>query len=448
MAEIGESADRQTLCRLLVIADDFTGANDTGVALVAKGLTARVQFDTAPGQSGAAQGQVLIYSTDSRALAASAAALRVEKVIQSAIAGGAGRGWVFKKMDSTLRGNPGAETEAALRALDCPLAIVATAVPELGRVVIDGCCYVNGHLLTDSEFASDPKTPVNTASVAERFAEQTGLRQQHISLNLLRANDFEQQLVALSGSGVRMVMVDSQTSADLALIVKAAAALPFKPLLVGAAGLSQALAEYGTAGEEMAVTVAASKAAPLLAVIGSMSQAAASQIAFVRQQCPVTVVDIDVLQLFSAHPEDLLLTLSAQICHALAQNRHCIVSTCQNDRQRQNVAEFCQQRRLSRLQMGERIATFLGQLAQHVLQHCSPFPGGLFLSGGDIALAVARALGASGFEIKGQIAGCVPWGYLLDSQVQRLPVMTKAGGFGAEKTLFDVLCFIEEKSSD
>jgi len=98
--------------------------------------------------------------------------------------------------------------------------------------------------------------------------------------------------------------------------------------------------------------------------------------------------------------------------------------------------------------MGNSIATFIGQLIQYVFQTIKTQPSGVYLSGGDIALAVARALGAKGFEIKGQIAGCVPWGYLQESQIECLPVMTKAGGFGHENTLLEVLRFFEEKLSD
>ncbi|WP_369788245.1 four-carbon acid sugar kinase family protein [Rouxiella sp. WC2420] len=446
MAEIVTIAELPIPPQMLVIADDFTGANDTGVALVGRGLKVCVQFDVAENKPIAGQAQ--IYSTDSRALMPIQAALRVTKVIQSTLAGLSDSSWVFKKMDSTLRGNPGAETEAALNALDCRLAIVATAVPELGRIVTGGYCYVNGCLLTDTEFATDPKTPVNTASVGECFAEQTTLRQHHISLDALRSADFSQRLAALANSGVRMVIVDSHTSADLALIVKAAESLPFRPLLVGASGLSHALAEHCLSVREISATVVGSETAPALAVIGSMSETAASQIAFACQHRPTTVIDIDILELFSPDAQRLLPTLCAQICRAMGQGKHCIVSTCQNGQQRQEVAMFCQQKKISRSQMGERIAAFLGQLTQQVFEDSPVMPGGLFLSGGDIALAVARALGATGFEIKGQIAGCVPWGYLLDSQFQRLPVMTKAGGFGAENTLFDVLRFIEEKLSD
>ena len=62
------------------------------------------------------------------------------------------------------------------------------------------------------------------------------------------------------------------------------------------------------------------------------------------------------------------------------------------------------------------------------------------------AIAVAHALGASGFQIRGRVAACVPYGHFLGGRWSR-PVMTKAGGFGTDTTLLHVVNFIEEKLS-
>ncbi|HCA1220612.1 TPA: four-carbon acid sugar kinase family protein, partial [Klebsiella pneumoniae] len=67
-------------------------------------------------------------------------------------------------------------------------------------------------------------------------------------------------------------------------------------------------------------------------------------------------------------------------------------------------------------------------------------------SGGDVAIAVAHALGATGFQIRGRVAECVPYGHFLGGRWSR-PVMTKAGGFGTDTTLLHVVNFIEEKLS-
>ncbi len=49
-----------------------------------------------------------------------------------------------KKIDSTLRGNPGGELEAMMAAQGCRMAVVAPAYPAAGRHTRDGRCYVHG----------------------------------------------------------------------------------------------------------------------------------------------------------------------------------------------------------------------------------------------------------------------------------------------------------------
>ncbi|HID4413489.1 TPA: D-threonate kinase, partial [Klebsiella pneumoniae] len=53
---------------------------------------------------------------------------------------------------------------------------------------------------------------------------------------------------------------------------------------------------------------------------------------------------------------------------------------------------------------------------------------------------------ATGFQIRGRVAECVPNGHFLGGRWSR-PVMTKAGGFGTDTTLLHVVNFIEEKLS-
>lgn len=73
--------------------------------------------------------------------------------------------------------------------------------------------------------------------------------------------------------------------------------------------------------------------------------------------------------------------------------------------------------------------------------------GGLFLTGGDIATAVANALGAEGYRIQSEVAPCIPCGTFINSELDDLPVITKAGGFGSDSTLCDALYYIEEMYS-
>ncbi|GAA3610792.1 four-carbon acid sugar kinase family protein [Gibbsiella greigii] len=413
---------------VLVIADDFTGANDAGIGLASAGAQVRVLFEP---QAAAAQTQgVRVISTDSRAATAEEAAQRVRQ----ALAGWPqGLGWVFKKIDSTLRGNLGAEAEAALLASGAPMALIAPAVPRLGRITRGGNCLIHGSLLTETEFASDPKTPITTASIQQRLKQQSALPCSHLPLAAVRGGELQAALAQLQQQHARFVIVDAETDDDLQRLMLAAARLPQRPLLIGATGLSDALGRL----------LADRRPAPLLAVIGSMSEMAQRQIAELNASHAITLVDIDIEAMFQGWPQ--LAYWRSAVLQALAQGRHCVIRTSRQAAQRQTVDQLCRQHRITRRRLGEDLCTLLAQLTQEVLEIQTP--AGLYLSGGDVALAVARGLGANGFQIHGQVAGCVPWGHLLNAR-HNLLVMTKAGGFGDENTLVEVIRFIEEKSSE
>ncbi|MEN4882657.1 four-carbon acid sugar kinase family protein [Pantoea agglomerans] len=410
---------------VLVIADDFTGANDAGSGLAQAGARVHVLFGTeAPLPEDAAD--VLVISTDSRAVSASQAAERVAQVVQH-FAAQLRQGWLFKKIDSTLRGNIGAETAAALRASGKRLALVAPAVPRLGRTTHEGKVWVNQRLLTDTEFASDPKTPILSA----RVLDQMQIDGTEIDLPTLRSDRLDAVLAAAHG----VVVVDAENEADLARLIIAAARLTEKPLLVGAAGLSDALGA--------ALSVRPSR--PVLAVVGSMSNSAQQQIATLLKQRAVEIVDVDIRQLFQqpAWPDRDRWIEQAET--ALRAGRHTVIRTCQHESQRHDIGHLSQQHSVTRQQLGEGISQLLGEITHSLCR--TQLPHALYLSGGDVAIAVAQALGASGFKIQGLVAGCVPHGVLLNSEFT-LPVMTKAGGFGDENTLVAAIGFIEEKSSE
>lgn len=414
---------------VLVIADDFTGANDAGSGLARAGARVDVLFSSQRAHDSTAV-DVLIINTDSRAVSPAEAAARTTQAVQQHAAL-ARDGWLFKKIDSTLRGNPGAEIAAALQASGRRLALVIPAVPELGRITRQGEVWINGQRLTETEFATDPKTPVNSSHILTRLQAQCDLPGQQLDLATVRGGQLAQVLAGKSG----LVVADVEHKADLAQLMAAAATLPERPLLAGASGLSDALGAW----------LGRRPARPVLAVVGSMSAVAQQQIARLASQRAICLIDIDIHQLFAAPAWPQAAIWQQAIQQALRDGAHCVVRTQQHSAQRHHIAALCQQHQLSRQQLGERICAFLAGLTRAVCT-ASP-PAALYLSGGDVAIAVARALGASGFRIQGQIAGCVPYGVLLNTELH-LPVMTKAGGFGDDNTLVEAIRFIEEMSSE
>jgi uncharacterized protein YgbK (DUF1537 family) len=129
--------------QVAIIADDLTGAADTGVQLARAGYRTAVAFRNAPIPP-ANDLDAVALDTDSRALPAGFAAKRVVEAVRSV----RDIPIVYKKLDSTLRGPIAAELAAALGASGRGRAVVAPAFPATRRTTVDGVQLVRGVPIT------------------------------------------------------------------------------------------------------------------------------------------------------------------------------------------------------------------------------------------------------------------------------------------------------------
>ena len=118
----------------LLIADDLTGACDTGVQFARRGLSCEVQF--ALSRTALSRTDVVGYSTSSRCDNVADSRLKIQAIADrySGLEGGI----IFKKIDSTMRGNVGEELAAALEHFQSECAIIAPAYPAMQRTVQHG----------------------------------------------------------------------------------------------------------------------------------------------------------------------------------------------------------------------------------------------------------------------------------------------------------------------
>ncbi|MDR1439675.1 MAG: four-carbon acid sugar kinase family protein [Clostridiales bacterium] len=117
------------MVELAVIADDLTGALDTGVQFAKQGVATLVAVEA--GADLPAHGSpcpVIVANAESRHLPAGAAGERVRRIARGAMAIGAK--CLYKKTDSGLRGNIGAELEALIEAAACVGAEAAAEAAE------------------------------------------------------------------------------------------------------------------------------------------------------------------------------------------------------------------------------------------------------------------------------------------------------------------------------
>ncbi|WP_311272855.1 MULTISPECIES: four-carbon acid sugar kinase family protein [unclassified Rhizobium] len=142
-----------------IIADDLTSATDGAGAFLLKGYVPLIKAldaaeDTAP---------VISIDTNSRALSASEAS----RVSGEAAASLANAHFLFKTIDSTLRGHICQEIAAAFRASGRSRLVIAPAFAEAGRLTIGGIQAVHGIPVSESSYGRDPVHPARSSNIAD-----------------------------------------------------------------------------------------------------------------------------------------------------------------------------------------------------------------------------------------------------------------------------------------
>jgi uncharacterized protein YgbK (DUF1537 family) len=224
----GRAAGRRAA--VLVAADDLTGANATAAGFARAGLRAvTVGADQEPDVlAGLAERfDAVVVSTDSRHCPPAEAARRVAAAVRA--------GWpaelVSHRVDSTLRGNVGASTEAVLHAVRAAsgrraVALCAPAHPEAGRHTVQGTQLLDGVRLEETELARDPRSPVPTSDIAELLRRQADLRIARVPLSVVTAEGgtLLARLDKAIAEGAEVIVVDALTVEHLERTAAAAVA--------------------------------------------------------------------------------------------------------------------------------------------------------------------------------------------------------------------------------
>ncbi|HUX02594.1 MAG TPA: four-carbon acid sugar kinase family protein, partial [Phycisphaerae bacterium] len=219
---------------IAIIADDLTGAADTAAAFARPGRPVPVSLNEKPVLSEGAA--AFAVTTESRASSPEAASEVTAAAARGVLAAGAGL--IYKKVDSNLRGNIGAELAALYEVAARPI-LLAPAFPARGRTTENGVVLIHGVPASETEMARDPEAPLSHSGIAEIIhSQRPDLPVGHLSLGDLpiTAIDLSRRL-----DQTPILIADATTDADLDLIAEAALAMNPPPILAGSAGLASAL---------------------------------------------------------------------------------------------------------------------------------------------------------------------------------------------------------------
>ena len=420
--EQGEEKKDRDEAKLVVIADDLTGANDTAVQFAKRGIKSCVLLDSAV-QMALPAAKVVVFDTDSRAAKPREAYAKVSKVCK--IVQKSNVSLVYKKIDSTLRGNLGAEIEATADVFQPEIIVIAPAFPRNHRITVGGYHLLNQLPVSETELARDPKTPVKESRLPELLRQQTKNKIGYIPLYAVMAGvaSIQENIAERLLAGEKWLVFDAVSDANLRLIATVAAA--YKRILwAGSAGLAEALGEL----YDWESTVSPDNSpvqGPVLLVAGSLSQITHDQVAAVLRQPATRLVTVNVPELLNNPEKEIAKCVSLAKEILTSKNNIVIVSSSDDGAMDGNYD-------LRDNDISDRIVAGLGMITAKLAELEI---AGLVLTGGDTAVSVCRALGANGLEIVDEVAIGIPIGRLSGGQFAGMKVVTKAGAFGDELAL-------------
>ncbi|MEX2168550.1 MAG: four-carbon acid sugar kinase family protein [Pirellulales bacterium] len=385
-----------------MLADDLTGACDAAAPFAVHGLRTWVAWDAANfGEPGA---ELVSACTNSRPDDAKLAADKTRHAARCLWTLGATR--VFKKIDSTLKGNWVPEMLAILDELRLKAAVIAPAFPAMGRRIIDGQLHLSGEPYVDPP------------SLLTNLRDQCPTSTYHVSLRELRKGPINLvNLIVQSRGEERLFVVDGDLDADLDIVAESVELLGESVLPTGSGGLGASIARRAnSASHAPATSVNQSKLAPaaacpdwtprpIMVFVGSSNPRTQSQVKVLMESRTACEIEL----------ED---TTSWRIAECLKSGIHVVVH----------------------VRWGEKSADAM----DHLLEACQCGDvNGLVLTGGDTAQFVCGRCDTRGIWMEGEILRGMPWGRFSGGPFDGVHVATKAGGFGGPDSLSRSVGFLE-----
>ncbi|SDL09205.1 four-carbon acid sugar kinase family protein [Halarsenatibacter silvermanii] len=442
------------MVEVLVIADDLTGANATGVLLSKEGFrTASFDYPLPDFESELADFAAAAVNTASRGIAAGKARERVEKTAADILESGELPELINKRLDSTLRGNIGAELDGLLAALgDDYAAVVVPAFPSSGRICVGGYLLVNSRPLERTGAAEDPKTPVNKSFVPEIISRQTGRQIGRVELREVLAGGYrlEEALRRRRQEGCEIIVCDAVEEEDIDVIARALQNIEFNFVTADPGPFTRAAASLLPGRKK------APSSKKVVMAVGSATEITREQLDYLEVNRDPALVKADVKKLLqpelrkeeiSRCQNDLRKRAgeSSIIGVVSARTRDDVLS----DEELETFADFDED--INQLEPGEeeeimeRVTSGIAEIAAGLLAGLEE-PAGIFVSGGDNVKAMLERLNARGIEVEEEIIPLAVRGRLIGGEFAGLSFVSKGGLIGDEDAM--ELCIDKIKAEE
>ncbi|MEG0750697.1 MAG: four-carbon acid sugar kinase family protein [Oscillospiraceae bacterium] len=409
------------MIKILVIADDFTGALDTGVKFSQKGIDTKVAFGCEYDFAGESVA-VLVLCLPTRHLPYREAYEMVCRVALRAQI--AGVEILFKKTDSALRGNVGAELSAVLDGYGKGSVCFMPAFPAMKRITVNGIHYIDGVPVAQSVFGSDPFEPVTESYIPCLLHKQCDTPIELVSRGCLCD-------ISLEKNGL-IYLFDVKTDDDLNEYVCTVRDKGMLHLVAGCAGVADVLANSLDFKRETKVNDL-KRDGGLIVVCGSINPISCEQM-ITAEACGYRRLTIPYQELISDDVHDSAAERATVdwIIEAYAASGNLLIST-----QRVPDNLFAPER-VEEMQekLRQVISARVGAILKSVLD--SGTDARIMIIGGDTLLAFLKAVSCTELRPIDELApGTVR--SVIRYHGKPVELITKSGGFGNKNLITSLL---------
>ena len=402
------------MLRCLVVADDLTGATDTGNQFAARGF---VTEWTSTGSESRQDTQVRVINTQSRYDPPNEAAERVRRAVEEHPAS-----VVYKKIDSTLRGNLVAEIDAAVAAVDADLALVAPAFPANGQTTVGDFHLVDGTPVAETTEGNDPEKPVRSSRLTAVLGSSSA-PVKHLPLDIVSEGPeaIRHHLERFLDDRPAIAACDATRPGHCSALVTAADGMDATVVYVGSGGLAA----------HVPIT---DRKPGTLGVVGSVNETTLDQLDRVEREA---VVCLDGPRA-TTDPTVAAESVVPDVLEMLERRGIVVLTAARGEDDLAETLATARSVGVEKRVARDRVATALGRSVAEVATRTTLTE--VFVTGGSVAENVLDATESRRIELTGQaVAEGIPLGIVIGGLLDGVPIVTKAGGFGGGRAIVNSL---------
>ncbi|RKL68103.1 hypothetical protein CR203_06300 [Salipaludibacillus neizhouensis] len=416
--------------KIAIIADDLTGANDTGVQFAKKGWKTSVLMQE--NQKIEEDIEVFVIDTDSRASSPNEAYKNVRNAINVVEKNSVDI--LYKKIDSTMRGNIGVELDAIYDHYPADFILIAPGYPKNNRFVKEGTLIIGDVPLHESEFSNDLKTPIGLSYIPDIIKKSSVKDVGIISESDLVNNesDIFSKLSNYHDKNIPYLVCDSMEEYHLEKLVDFIGETEYNVVWCGSAGLANYLSENKETlnNEEISINEYLD---PILMVIGSLHDITREQLNYLLNDSTITGIKLN-SHLVVGSEEELnseTQRVISEITTAFENKKNVALFSSGSKAEIEQSITNGKKYKMDAVQVSDRISKVLGEITNKVFKETEI--NKLFLTGGDTAKKVCTCLDITEFILLNEVETGVPIGVLRGEGP--ILTITKAGGFGSLEAL-------------